>query len=216
MNTRAKDRIDYKVLHETGRKVLLVGSGNLNNKMDPSQDVLDELKVTEDIKHTLDIYDLDDLMTEEEIREASGIVSDLCQKYRHVHVNLKYKLGNGYEAQYPNYGNIVEQLKKFGRSAKIKLREKTQEVLVCEKTKEKEALKIEAEFLDQKIDRLNNVDIESVLGDNEIDNYIGRMEGLINESFDLSAKMKLCFILGFLQNNILIKKQFSPSERNYC
>ena len=55
MNTRSKDRFDYKVFDETGIKVLISGVENLNIKMD-TKEVVDELKIIGDIKHWVNMF----------------------------------------------------------------------------------------------------------------------------------------------------------------
>ena len=63
-----------------------------------------ELKIKEDISHTLKIYALDELETEEEILEGVEYVNDLCTKFRHKRCDLKNSIEN-YCEQYPGYEN---------------------------------------------------------------------------------------------------------------
>ena len=95
MNTRKKDRLDYKILQETGRKVVIPRRENVVMKM-VEQEVLEQLKIVEDVSHSLNVYALDELSTEDELSDALGIMSGLSQNYRHIHVELKSKLGDAY------------------------------------------------------------------------------------------------------------------------
>ena len=91
MYTRVKDRLDYKVLHRTGRKVLKVVREIPDNRKMDEDFKIEELKLEEDINHAFHIYTLGDLVTQSEIEEGIDIVSDLCQKFRHLHVEIKTK-----------------------------------------------------------------------------------------------------------------------------
>ena len=53
MFTRSKDRLDYKILHETGRKIVKKGG-----EADMGSKEIEELKILKDIDHTLKLYDL--------------------------------------------------------------------------------------------------------------------------------------------------------------
>ena len=56
MKVRSKDWLDYKILNETGRKVLKEGG-----KAEMGSKEIEELKILEDINHTLNLYDLNEL-----------------------------------------------------------------------------------------------------------------------------------------------------------
>ena len=50
---------------------------------------IEELKILEDIEHTLKLYDLDQLDTVTEVTEGVDLVSKLSQNYRHLLVEIK-------------------------------------------------------------------------------------------------------------------------------
>ena len=56
------------------------------------------------MKHTLYLFSLDVVITEEEITEGLSAVSELSQQYRHIHVQLKHDLGEDYDKKYPEFG----------------------------------------------------------------------------------------------------------------
>ena len=62
--------------------------------MATSEEIVMENKIREDTNHTLRIYTLAELTSEEEILEGLGVVDDLCRKFRHSHVELKNSLTN--------------------------------------------------------------------------------------------------------------------------
>ena len=114
MITRKEDSFDYKVYHESGRKVLL-GGKDIKSEMDSSQVVLEKLKIKENVSHSFSFYGLDGLFTEEEINEAIRIMSGVGQSIRHIHVELRTMLGDNYAAKYPKYGSTSEKLPKLNK-----------------------------------------------------------------------------------------------------
>ena len=84
MNTRSRERLDYKTYHESGRKVTKVGEGT-HPEMDEQK--IQELKLREDITHAFGIYAIDNLVTEVEIQE------DICKCFRHLHVESPWRSG---------------------------------------------------------------------------------------------------------------------------
>ena len=193
--SRKKDRIDYKEYHRTGRKVLLVPGGK-NIKMD--KDEICELQINADIEHALSIYGLEDLVSVDEINEALHEISELCQTFRHIHVEMQNKLGDDYKVRYPKYNETVEKLMLFTKSAKKKLRtlkqEEKEDKNASEKGKEKEALAVEGDFLALKVKQLlAMVDISISENVSEIDTFISKMEAYLNDYYSLSVKLKCCY-----------------------
>ena len=68
-----------------------------------NQEILSDLKLMDDIKHSLNIYVIEELETADDISEGIDVMSTLSQNYRHLHVKLNNKLGNNYVEQFPNY-----------------------------------------------------------------------------------------------------------------
>ena len=62
-----------------------------------------EQKIVKDIQYNVKLYDLAELYSEEEIKEAIVIISDLSRKYRHVHVELENELGVNYKEKRGDY-----------------------------------------------------------------------------------------------------------------
>ena len=131
------------------------------------QEVLEELKIVEDVSHSLNVYALDELITEDEINEALGIMSGLCQKYRHIHVELKSKVGDVYNERYPKYNVTVNKLIAFIKSAKNMIRILNKDIdlnkknnddktLSLKENQEKEMLKSKEEFFNLKITQIND------------------------------------------------------------
>ena len=72
--------------HKAGRKIIKVGWGTQNPEMD--EQIIQELKLREDIIHAFDIYAIDNLVTEVEIEEVLRVISDICKSFRHLHIDL--------------------------------------------------------------------------------------------------------------------------------
>ena len=119
MNTRSKDRFDYKIYHESGVKVP-VASGKT---MDPNQVPLEELKIVDDLDHNLALYKVEDLSSEEELSEGIGVISKLGQCYRHVHVELKAHLKENHGVSYPKYDQKLKMITTYLKDARTKIRE---------------------------------------------------------------------------------------------
>ena len=113
MNTRKLTKLDYGILHESGKKVLKFGV-----KMATSDEIVTESKIREDIYHTLRIYVLAELTSENEILEGLEIINDLCQQFRHSHVELKKSLTNYSDVYQNDYAAIYEKLVTFIKDAK--------------------------------------------------------------------------------------------------
>ena len=54
---------------------------------------VEELKMKEDVKHTLDLFSLGEMISEEEITEGLSAVLEISRNYRHIPVQLKHELG---------------------------------------------------------------------------------------------------------------------------
>ena len=212
MSSRDKPRLDYKILNETGRRVFKSIDGDIVNKnmaeenLDKNKvEILNELKICEDIRHSLDIYEINDLDTEDEINEGLVIISDLSQNYRHAHVVLKSKLDDAYKNHYPDYDDTLANLTNFIKNARKRLKSvkkeksktKVAQERVCREDEEKnrkDVLEVEEDVLMLKITQLKStVDINLATDILEVENYIVKMEAYMFEYFDLSVKFKICY-----------------------
>ena len=188
MITRSKDRFDYKVYHETGSKVSLGGG---ETGMDPAQVMIRELQIVGVIHHSLALYDLDDLFTEDEISEGIGVMTDLGKNYRHLHVELKSHLQADYEDRYPLYNDFCSKISTYLKSAKAEVRNSKDKVKNDKVSDQKYFIEVEFDILKTKVAQVNDcVDIHVGQNDNDIDRYVTKMEGFVEEFYTLMAKMK--------------------------
>ena len=187
MNTRKKDRFDYKVYHESGVKAP-VASGKT---MDPNQVPLEELKIVDDLDHNLALYSVADLSSEEELSEGIGVISKLGQYYRHVHVELKAHLKENHGVSYPKYDQKLKEINTYLKSARTKIRESKKKVQDEKDEDKKSLVQVEFDILRAKVLQANDlVDVNVGRNDVEIDKYVTRMEGFIEEFFSLVAKIR--------------------------
>ena len=213
MITRQTDRLNNKILHQTGRKVLIADNISKLN-MDSSSDVMNELKISSDISHAFEIYNLDGLETEREFNEGVGIISELSKKYRDIHVDLRVRLGKDYAIHYPYYDEISKELITYMKNDKSKLRESVKNAQTSEKFNQKEILRIEVDILEQKIFQVNIYIIQDI---EEINKYINTMEEFINKYFeainDINQDIKMAKLLKLKISEVARKKLGKIHER---
>ena len=186
MSSRPKARFCYKTYHLKGEKVLKEGGA----EMDLNTVVIEECKIMEDINHSLSLYVLAELVTEEEVKEAYGELLRLSQNYRHVHVELKALLAGKYDDKYPMYKNTYDRLMKYVKDAKNKLRNMKTEVLKNTQLEDKNVLENELTVLVGKIaDENASIDPAAVQDVQEVDQYVLKMEKFIDEFFQIKTKM---------------------------
>ena len=196
MSSRSKSRLDYLTYHRHGIKVVKEGG---EAEMDIDKIKFDEKLLVEDINHTLDVYKLDDLLTESEVQEAVGIVTDLSTQLRHIHVSLK-DLDQNYATNYPNYGTLNTELKDFIRNSRTRLRTIREDVRDVGPGPFHQApigapdvysLRIKYDVLKSRVDSVNlSVDLLTLMSDYEVNKYISGMEKFIDRFFDLQVELK--------------------------
>ena len=211
MKVRSKDRLDYKILNETGREVLKEGG-----KAEMGSKEIEELKILEDINHTLNLYDLNDLGTEDEVNEGVVLVSNLSKTYRHLLVEIKISNEEIYDKNLLKYRVHCDKMDNYIKNARTKLREirknevKGKEMTKdIEKSNQMESLKIEFFVLKKKVALENDaVDVFTATNGSEIDRYVSKMEQFIENLFDLSGKMeKTC--------PVVYRKNFEEELSNF-
>ena len=121
LNRACKKSFEYKIYHGTGDKVPKVRDSAKMSKDTLDEKKLSELRIFDDIKNVYDSnVDLDELDTVEDLTEVLDEILLLNKQYRHVHVDLKYLMGDGYAAVYCEYAQRLEGMRKFISSLKKK------------------------------------------------------------------------------------------------
>ena len=178
---------------------------------------VEELKIVEDIRHSIGTYrNIEDFDTMEEIEEGVAIINQLSREYRHLHVELKSELGNeDYSEKYPNYDDTVNRMSKFIDTARARtkvLREKAGKV--DPEAGEKFAmLKVSRDVLDMKIKQVDeSVDLKNVTDICDINEFISKKETFLNEYFDILGQYK--FHLGQQYDDALFEDELENLSKS--
>ena len=207
---RSVPRLDYAVLNDTGERVVrsavgwdqpqleTIEEGRENSQKMAEDLIIKELKIKDDLKHSFEVYDLDDLDCEEDICEGNRIISGLCRDLRHVHVNLRAELKENYEDQYPDYPDLERECIKYSKDAlkQVKLVRKPAVVgqFAQAQNEHHEMAKVSKEMVEMKLQQLRkSVDLKTVNEIDLIDSYISKMENLLNDYIEVSAKFCVLF-----------------------
>ena len=149
-----------------------------------------ELQIFDDIKY---IYDnnavLDDLETVEDLNEVLEEISLLNKQYRHVHVELKFLMGDAYADAYKEYDQRLEGMKKFISSVKKRIKTLNSSKVESDKNNLTSALKIEEGIFRERFDKeLVEFRLDNVV---EIRENCSKLEALLQEYYRLFSKAKI-------------------------
>ena len=144
--------IDYKRFHLEGVKIprgrRSVDGNSSKMSVDNLEDrKMQELQIFNDIQEVYDTNIIGDAESVEELTEVLDEISILSKQYRHVHVELKYLLGEKYATEYPNFGTRLEGLRKYITSVKDKIKALRSIEVGSEKKNVVSSLKTEEEVL---------------------------------------------------------------------
>ena len=149
-----------------------------------------ELQIFDDITY---VYDnntvLEDLETVEELTEVLEEISLLNKQYRHVHVELKFLMGDGYADAYKEHGKRLEAMKTFISSVKTRIKTVNSTKVDTEKDNLKSALKIEQGIFHERFDKeLADFRVDNVV---EIREKCSNFEALLQDYYRLFSKAKI-------------------------
>ena len=191
MKLRSVPRLDYLVFDRTGEKVQKVDQEI--SKMGDLE--LTELKIREDIRHTLEIYsEVDEFETAGEIDEGVASINDLAKTYRHMHMELRSTLSEEeYGKKYGNYDATLSTVTEFLKRARIRSKCVKMNSDIDKNSKLRDiSLCVDKEILDMKIEQVNDsMDFREASDISEVKGYIQKMETFLNEYFDLAGRCRL-------------------------
>ena len=229
LSRSAKVNLDYKTFHETGRKEIKPSQNtDLNQtnsqpgdkvsaylgKMAWAEKSVLELQIDEDISESLLIFAAADLETEHEVSEGLEVISELSQKYRHVHVELKTLMGeNAYAEKYGDYQTRCKTLREYIKNARTKIKtikqteqeklnqaalsekkladERTQGLRLAEEAKAKASLQIQEQVFGEKIKReIANFELKDIAS---IEKSCDRLEKIVDDYYTLFSNVKIVF-----------------------
>ena len=114
-----KTDFDYRIYNTTGTKVPKTTDSAKMSKEALDEKKLLELRIFDDIKNIYDTnVNLEELETVEDLTDVLNEILLLNRQYRHVHVDLKYLMGNDYDDVYGEYAQRLEGMRKFISSLK--------------------------------------------------------------------------------------------------
>ena len=149
---KGKSDIDYRVYHNTGEKVSI---DRTSEKMaSPLEEKkLLELQIFDDIKYTYDTNLIAEIEGVEELGDLLIEISDLTKRFRHIHVELRFLLGEDYAPAYPEFDKRLEGLKKFALAVKQKMKLLNSTKISSEKELMISSLRIEDEIFQDRFEK---------------------------------------------------------------
>ena len=219
MNTRNTTRIDYEVYDDSGDKV------PRNTESHAMDDVailaklkVEELKVRADIDHLLEVNDLDDLDDVDEIVNAATDISEISQRFRHLHVDLGTLLVEDYATAYPDYKIVSQKLTNFSKEARKKIKRlkadsaesEVKREQACAVTEAREKIGIEADLIATKFKNINDSAKIFPLSMEVIDDFSVKMNELLKDGYDLDKRARFAF------GPEAYELQFGMSLESFC
>ena len=187
---KCKVDFDYRVYNETGVKVPKDRS-SVKMASPLEEKKLLELQIFDDIKFIYDTNVLDDIDSVEYLDEVLSEVSDLTKRFRHIHVELKYLLGDGYADAYPEFDKRLEGLKKYTLAVKQKMKLLNTSKISGEKELMISSLKIEDEIFRDRVEKeFASFNMDEAKIDN-IREKCSKYEKFQEECYNLLSKAKI-------------------------
>ena len=188
MQTRNVARLDYAELHKTGKRVY---------KQDLIMDdpEVAELKCRGDIDHTLSMFKVDELGTEEDAKEGLEEMDRLSRQFRHIHVDLQNKLAENYKEKYKDVTEYSKKIVDFIKNVRKKIGTLKNQKIVDD------AL-VQVDTLTGKIDKFRQFrdvnDAKLFTHVSQIDDFLSKCESFIQDYYTIVGMVK----------NILAKEAF--------
>ena len=189
--------LDYKAFHETGEK-------KLKEVMEIDRLKIREKQIRTEINHNLNLYNLDELDTADDVIEGLDIINDLNKSLIHIHVELEMRLGDvEYSTVFPKVRETKDKVRDYlikakGLSKRLKEdedRKKREEYAEERRAEEisakKTSLAVQIEVFDSKIDsEIRNFPLNDV---DDIESSCRRFEVLLDECYNLLGQAKILF-----------------------
>ena len=175
---------------------------------------LKELQISDDLRVSFDLYQLQDLMTVTEVQEGMEQVRMLGQEFRHIHIELYSIMDeDDYDKEYLQKNDMKEQVRKYLRDGKNKVRElekaeadaqvqRLLEARAAEEEKErkgmedgqeksKREIKIEESTFQERLkSELDNFPVTDI---GEINHSCEKLDFLLSEYYKLLSRAKIVY-----------------------
>ncbi len=174
---------------------------------------LKELQIS-DLRESFDLYQLQDLLTISEVQEGMEQVRLLGREFRHIHIELKSIMDEqDYIGEYTQVDDMSEQVKKYLRDGKAKVRnldkavidaqvQKTADAKTAEEEKDRQSKENtqarakrefdieESTFQERLKNELDNVSVTDI---GEINNSCEKLDFLLNDYYKLLSRAKVIY-----------------------
>ena len=190
---KCKIDFDYKVFDDTGVKISKNRDFvNMSGNMLEEKKLL-ELQIFDDIKNIYDTNLLNEMETVEDLEEVLAEVSLLNKKFRHVHVELKYLMGEQYAESYADsYDTRLDGMRSYGSAVKQKIKLLNSSKINDEKEKLTSSLKIEEEVFRERVEKeLLTFEMDEHSKIDEIKENCSKFEHLLEGYYNLLSKAKI-------------------------
>ena len=186
--------IDYRETGISGKKVPIdrPKPSNITDKKLLEEKRLYELQIFDDIQDIYDTHILDEVDGLEDLEEVLEEISALTKKFRHIHVELKFILGDEYGAAYPEFDKRLEGLRTYTSSVKQKVKRLNSSKVSNEKESLISSLKIEEEVFHERLEKeLLAFKLDDLSKTDEIEKKCSKFEHFLEDYYKLFSKAKI-------------------------
>ena len=132
---RSNPKIDYKVFHQTGKKVAKLDAQymRLANRLDKDtvmerNQLVDENEmISIEIEDFFQEYNLEEIYDVEDIEKCILELKALKKKYEGVHVKLRRVLDEEYDESYKDYDSVVKKMVEWIKEARKEISRRKKE-----------------------------------------------------------------------------------------
>ena len=186
--------IDYRETGISGKKVPIdrPKSSNMTDKKLLEEKRLYELQIFDDIQDIYDTHILDEVDGLEDLEEVLEEISALTKKFRHIHVELKFILGDEYGAAYPEFDKRLEGLRTYTSSVKQKIKRLNSSKVSDEKESVISSLKIEEEVFHERLEKeLLAFKLDDLSKTDDIEKKCSKFEYFLEDYYKLLSNAKI-------------------------
>ena len=152
---------------------------------------MQELQIFNDIQEVYDTNIIGDADSVDELTEVLDEISNLSKQYRHVHVELKYLMGERYANEYPNFGTRLEGLRMYITSVKDKIKALRSIEVGSQKKNVVSSLKTEEEVLSQRLDEFLTFEMSEDSKIAEVVENTSQLRQFLDSYYGLLSKAKI-------------------------
>ena len=131
-------------------------------------------------------------MDSDELEEKLSETTELGKNFRHVHVEIKSLMDEGYEEAYPEYKDESDRVRNFIRDIKKRLKEKTSDAKNSKSAELKSSFLIEEAIFSERVDReLKNFEVQTIEDTADLKEGCTRFDSLLTDYYSLLSRAKI-------------------------